>query len=129
MVSLYLGTVVGLYLIIFGLTLLFRPHVITDAVRDVLNSRGMSLIIAIVTLILGLLMVVGHNYWVLGWPLLVTLISWLVLMSGILRLVFPQKVAHKSLVFLDHPKRISLTAIVFTIIGIILLICVALTPD
>jgi hypothetical protein len=37
----------------------------------------------------GLLLVVSHNVWVAGWPVIVTLLSWLVLIKAIAYLLLP----------------------------------------
>ena len=39
--------------------------------------------------IVGLLIVVTHNVWMSGWPVLVTLIGWISLLQGIARLYIP----------------------------------------
>ena len=121
MVTLYLATVIGWYLVIMGVYVLFRYDHLRPIMTEFLNHRALLLVLAIITLILGLLMVASHNIWVLGWPLIVTLFSWLVLISGLFRLFFPDSALHMGEYFLRHPIRMKITSVIFLIIGLFLL--------
>lgn len=122
--SLYLGAVIGWYLVIVSLFLIFRRDVVSGAMSEIMSHKGLFLILAIITLILGLIMVVGHNIWVLGWPLLVTLFSWLVLIVGLLRLWLPDVAIKMGHGFLSNPTRMTITGVVMLIIGVYLLFMV-----
>ena len=52
----------------------YAPHVYLD---------GTLLLVA------GLAIVRAHNYWIRGWPVLITLVGWLFLLSGLLRMAAP----------------------------------------
>ncbi len=119
--SLFLGTVIGWFLVIMGLLFLFRFGVLQTAMRDVMSQRGLFFMMAIITVILGLFLVTSHNVWVLGWPLLITLISWFVLITGILRLFFPEQAIQIGKSFVNHPNRIKIGGIILLIIGVFLL--------
>ena len=41
-------------------------------------------------LIIGLLIVIEHNVWMGAWPVVVTLIGWIILLKGLMRLFFPE---------------------------------------
>jgi hypothetical protein len=43
-----------------------------------------------IALILGLLIVVSHNVWVLDWRLLITLFGWFGVIKGIIRITFTE---------------------------------------
>jgi len=45
------------------------------------------------TFVPGLAIVYFHNRWTGGWPVLVTLLGWLSLIVGLLRMVFPAELA------------------------------------
>ncbi len=122
--SLYLGAVIGWYLVIVSLLLLFRRDVVSAAMSEIMVQRGLFFVFAVITLILGLIMVVGHNIWVIGWPVVVTLFSWLVLISGLLRLLFPDLAIKMGHGLLNHPIRITITGVVFLSIGVYLLFSV-----
>ena len=124
MVTLFLTTVVGWYLVIIGAFLLSRRDVLQKGANDMTSQHGLLLVLAFITVIIGLLMVVGHNIWVLDWPIVVTLISWLFLIIGLIRLFFPEKAMKMRQGFVRNPKRMVIAGIVYLIIGLFLLFMV-----
>jgi len=124
MVTFFLATVMGWYFIILSLYMLFKHENLRLVMTDILEQRALFFFVAIVTLIIGLLLVVSHNIWVLGWPLIITLFSWLILISGLIRIFYPETARKMANSFLSHPKRIKITGVVMFIIGIWLLFCV-----
>jgi len=121
MISLFLATVIGWYLVITSVLLLFRHDTLKLAMADILSQRGLFMIVAIMTLILGLLLVVSHNIWVVGWPVVITLFAWLVLLSGLFRLFLPDTAMRVGQGFLRHPIKMKIVGVVFLIIGLFLL--------
>jgi hypothetical protein len=58
-------------------------------------SRDPALIFVsgILLFIAGLAIVRAHNIWAGGWPVLVTVLGWLALLSGLARMLFPTRLA------------------------------------
>ena len=121
MATLFLASVIGWYLVIFSLLLLFKHEYISSIASDIMARREVFFILAIITLILGLLLVMSHNIWVMGWPVIISLFGWLVLISGIIRLFLPEWAPRMSRPFLNHPMSMKITAIVLLLIGVYLL--------
>lgn len=119
--TMFLATVIGWYLVIVSLFTLFRYEHVKLVTAEILEQRGLFFIVAIITLILGLLMVVSHNIWVMGWPVVITIISWLVLVSGLIRLLCPDTSHKMAQTFMNHPVRMKIATFVFLVIGLILL--------
>ncbi|KTD64333.1 hypothetical protein [Legionella spiritensis] len=121
MSTLFLATVIGWYLVIVSLFLLFRRETMRTIMAEILAQRALVFVLAVFTLILGLLMVTSHNIWVMAWPVVVTLISWLVLISGLLRFFCPDTAIKMGRSFLNHPTGMNVTTVIFLIIGLFLL--------
>lgn len=121
MATLFLATVIGWYLVIFSLLILFRHEHVRLVITDIMANRGMFFILALMTLILGLVMVVSHNIWVMGWPVIITVFGWLVLIAGIIRLFFPDAAFKMKLAFINNPMKMNIAAVVFLFIGLYLL--------
>ena len=117
-----LATVVGWYLVIMSLLLLFRRTIVISGVTNIMDQPGLFLVVAFFTVIIGLLMVSSHNLWVMGWPVLVTLIGWLVLISGLVRLFFPDTIHRMWHRLLAKTEVFTFVGIVLLIIGLFLLI-------
>ncbi len=121
MITLFMATVIGWYLVIVSLFTLCQYEQVKSITSEILGQRGLFFIVAIITLILGLLMVASHNVWVMSWPVIITLISWLVLISGLMRLLCADTATRMGQTFLTHPMGMKICAIIFLILGLFLL--------
>lgn len=118
--SLFLAKVLGLYLVIFGLALLYNRASMVKAVNEVFSNSGCALLLAIMTLIVGILLVVSHNVWVMAWPVAITILAWLILLKGVMRLYCPAKAK-------AWMKKIESGKVYYTITTIALLLGAYLT--
>lgn len=121
MATVYLATVIGWYLIIMSLFLLFQYEHAKSIMVEVLAQRSVLFLAAILTVLMGLLMVASHNLWVMGWPVVVTVFSWMVLIGGLVRLFFLDHVIKLGKQILKNPIKIKSVAIVYLLLGLFLL--------
>jgi hypothetical protein len=56
---------------------------------DLLGNMMMITLSGAFMLVLGLLIVVDHNIWLSDWPVLITIIGWILLLQGLMRLFVP----------------------------------------
>lgn len=87
--SIFLARVLGLYLIIVGFFYLFRRAYIQKVAREIFEKDSLVIITAVMSLLIGLLIVVGHNKWAWSWTLTITLLGYLTLLKGLIRLFIP----------------------------------------
>ncbi len=120
--TIFLATVIGWYLVIFSLFVFFKHEYMKSVVKDIMTNRGQFFIVAVMTLILGLLMVTSHNVWVMGWPVIITIFSWLVLIGGLIRLFCPDTVHKVWKSMFDDRIVTNVIAVVILIIGLYLLL-------
>jgi hypothetical protein len=87
--TLFLAKVIGLYFLVIGLHMALRGKELRLMFEAFAENRPLTYLASVFALILGLLLVVSHNVWVAGWPVIVTLLSWLVLIKAIAYLLLP----------------------------------------
>ncbi|CEK09489.1 hypothetical protein [Legionella hackeliae] len=120
-ITIFLAQVIGWYLIIVSLYTLFRQEHLKAVMGDILVQRALLVFIATITIILGLLLVISHNVWVMGWPVIITIIGWLTLIVGILRLMVPEFSQKAGQWWLANPTYLLVTAVILLLIGLYLL--------
>jgi len=120
--SMFLTIVIGWYMVIFGALILIRHSYVKSVMADILVQRGLFFILAIITLILGLLLVASHNIWIMGWTVIITVFGWMVLIGGLFRLFFPEEAKKLGQSFLNHPVGMKIAGVVFLIFGVVLLL-------
>lgn len=96
MVSILLAQILGLYLFIMSVGMLANKRYYQDAMITMLQNSGTMFLTAIITLLLGVLLVVFHNIWVFDWRVTITILAWLGLIKGLVRIFFPKVIAKWS---------------------------------
>jgi uncharacterized membrane protein len=87
--SVFLAKLIGPFLAIVGLSVLINADAFRRIVKDFLKSPGLVFLSGMLTVPPGLAIVLTHNVWVANWPVLVTLVGWLALTTGAIRVATP----------------------------------------
>jgi hypothetical protein len=89
-ITLFLAKALGLYILIVGVALIKNPDHFRKFAQRCFEDIFLSFFAGILSLIIGILMVLSHNIWVMQWPVIITIFSWLALIKGCLFLLYPQ---------------------------------------
>lgn len=95
-ISIFLAQVVGLYVFFMSLAMLVHHQRFKKIMNEFLGHAPSLTLTGGLGLILGLLILSCHNVWVSDWPVLITLIGWLVLIQALMRLFFPDSFVKMS---------------------------------
>jgi hypothetical protein len=71
----------------------------------------------VLSFVAGLAVVRVHNHWAGDWAVLVTILGWLLLVGGLVRLLFPIWLAGMAANFAQSTGLIAGEALVFLVIG------------
>ncbi|MEI8365401.1 MAG: hypothetical protein WCF65_03190 [Parachlamydiaceae bacterium] len=77
-------------LIIAAIWLLRRRQFEVGA-REVIVSSGLLFVVGVISMMIGLAIVISHPIWELNWRGLITLMGYLLVIQGVLRLGFAQE--------------------------------------
>ncbi len=99
-VSIFLAKALGLYLVIVGAGMLINGEKFRKMLLPILKDPGMVLFTGFLALIVGIPMVIIHNLWVMDWRVLITILAWLTLIKGAVRMFFPEFVINQSTRFI-----------------------------
>jgi len=69
--------------------MLVHQHRFKKTTSDLLGNAMLITLTGCIMLVVGLLIVVHHNVWTPDWPVLVTIIGWILLLQGLMRLFVP----------------------------------------
>jgi len=84
--SIYLAQLIGPVMAIMGLYILVFPTRLQEVAREFLASAALMFLAGVMALILGIAIVLSHNIWVMGWPVIITIFGWVAIPAGLLRL-------------------------------------------
>jgi hypothetical protein len=87
--STYLAQLLGPTLAIMGAALAANPKSFRNLADEFLRSPALIFLAGLLAFVPGLAIVLAHNVWVAGWPVLITVLGWLSLIGGAFRIVAP----------------------------------------
>jgi hypothetical protein len=119
--TVFLGRLLGLYTLITGLWLLADKQEAVSTIPDILGNRPLMIILAIIALIVGLAIVLGHNIWSGGaLTILVTLIGWISFLRGLLFLFLPAAATRQILEVMRFERLFYIYVAIPLILGVYL---------
>jgi len=118
--TLFLAKVFGLYLLAMGLLMALRRKELSATVEALADNRPLVFLVGVLVLILGLALVVSHNVWIAGWPLVVTVLSWLVLTKALAYLLLPFEVTARLVRWLNRPAWFVMGGALWAALGFFL---------
>ena len=120
--SLLLGRIVGSFLIIWALFLMARRIECLDIVDKLKCNPTALYIIAIAILPISLTIVIVHPVWVIGWPVIITIIGWALVFSSLICIFFTSKAIIQLVEYFNKPASYIIHGIVSLVIGIYLVV-------
>lgn len=118
--SIFLARLIGPTCLIMGLALLVNREHFIGVIEDVLASRALLYFAGLLALVPGLAIVLVHNVWTLDWRVLVTLIGWLAVIAGALRLLVPGQISRLGAAMLERDAVLIGGAAFYLLLGAVL---------
>lgn len=118
--SIFWARLLGLYTFIMSIGLFFHLKKYQALMTEMSQNMMIMMIFGMVTLFLGLTIVLSHRT-IRGWPIIITVIGYLIVIKGILLMFFPQWVQKVISIWQAYDNPIAI--IPPLVISIILLIC------
>ncbi len=119
--SIFLAKLIGFYFIIISLYMVIYPTRVRAILLELQHQHVSMVIIAVITLMIGLLLVLSHNIWVMAWPVMVTILSWIILFISLTRLFVPTFTQKLAQWLIHRPVAIWIGAFIHITIGVFLL--------
>jgi hypothetical protein len=88
--SIFIAKIIATIYLSFGAGLLFSGNYYKKEMAKLLDNSALMIFGGFMAIILGLLVIENHNYWVKNWTVLITIIGWIALIKGIFLLAFPR---------------------------------------
>ena len=90
--SIFLAKLIGPLLAAIGIALVFNADSFRVMAAEFIKSYSLIYIAGLLALTAGLAIVNTHNEWTGDWRVVITILGWLCVIGGVLRIVFPSVV-------------------------------------
>ena len=88
--SILIAKEIAIIYIVAGIAEIIGQLNFQNIVNDLSGSPSLTLITGFIATIVGLVLVLYHNLWNSNWTILITIISWMFLLGGILIIIYPK---------------------------------------
>ena len=90
--SIFLAKLLGIYFLIIAAMWLFHKKEFEGNIKAMGASQALIAFSGVVSLVVGLAIVIAHPTWELDWTSLITLIGYIAILQGFLRIAFTKHV-------------------------------------
>ena len=119
--TILLARFLGIMFVVVNLGILFNRKQFLAFANSLVNTPSSQVFASILPTALGSFLIVTHNQWTGGWPVvLVSVIGWIIFLVGLFRIFFPQTWVSAITKRKDTAFPIVMSCI-WLIIGIVLL--------
>lgn len=89
-ISLFVAKLLGVYLVVSGLFLLFRGKTVAHMMKDFFDHPAVIYLTGTILVFLSSIMLLKSNIWDGTWRTIVTVIMWLLLIKGLAYIFVPE---------------------------------------
>lgn len=118
--SILIARIIGPLFALIAVGMIFNRNTYGVIMAEFVESRALIYLSGAIALVTGIVVVHFHNLWVGDWRVIITVIGWLSLLKGIIRLVYPQVVRKVGKRFVDNFALMTGSGAVILVLGVFL---------
>ena len=115
--SILLARIIGPLFVIAGVGIFINLEHYRRMLADFGHSPLQIYVSGMTALLVGLIVVAFHNVWEWGWPAIITVLGWAMVLKGAIRIVAPRLVAERSERYGRNTNVVMTSAIVVLVLG------------
>jgi hypothetical protein len=117
--SVFLARLLGPLLLAVGAGILLNPKAFHSMANEVVRSVTLVYLFGLLDFAAGLAIVLTHNVWVASWRVLITLIGWLMLVRGAVRILIPEMIMRYAAGIIRNKLLVPVAGAVTGILGLV----------
>ena len=118
--SLLIAKILGPYLTIVAIGIMFNLKAYQRMMEDFLKNAALIYLGGVLALIFGIVIVLFHNVWLAGWPVIITIFGWMGLIKGVWLIVFPNATGKLTQLYQKKPTLLKVHVLIVLVIGLLL---------
>jgi hypothetical protein len=118
--SIFIAKLLGPVLLVAGIAMLVNRKELDAIAQELLRSPLLLLLLGIIDLAIGLAIVLTHNVWVADWRLIITLLGWLLIVRGAIRMLVPDQAKTLGAKLLKNTNAVTGSLAATAVLGLVL---------
>ena len=115
--STFIAKLVGPMFVVISVGMLTNQNTYHAIIGEFLHSGALVYLSGLLSLLAGLAIVHAHNSWRAEWSVIITILGWLMLIGGVLRIVFPHFTVSLGTSIYGSLVAVVIVAIVGLVLG------------
>jgi hypothetical protein len=115
--AVFIARLVGPLFVLIGVGILLNQTVYDTIITEAVLSPAWIYFYGAVSLVGGLAVLNVHRTWTLDWRVIVTVLGWLMVIGGLIRIVLPQVVATIAADIYSGPASMPIVAVILLVVG------------
>jgi len=115
--AILIARLVGPVFATLGIGILCNLTLYTDMVGQATTIPTLVYLFGAMSLAAGIAILHGHHAWTADWRVVVTIIGWLLVIGGVLRIVLPRLIANVATTVYSGPGAMAVAGVIVLIIG------------
>ena len=112
-ISVFFARLWGSYFVIFGSLFIITGQL--GKTIEMTDDKAFVISTGYITLLMGLVTAILHNYWTLDWRGVITLMAWSTIIKGIMKIGFPEQIHRQAQMF---KKKQWFSAVFLLVLGV-----------
>jgi hypothetical protein len=118
--SIFLARLIGPVILFVGVSLFANELAFRKMAQDFLRSPALMFFSGMIIMPAGLAVVLNHNVWIWNWPVIITVLGWIAMISGALRVFAPDRVTKFGKKAINKKEHIIIAAAIWVVVGAVL---------
>lgn len=111
---------IGPLFIAVAVSILMNRENMSEMAAELTNGWSLIVLSGALLFVAGIAIVRVHNVWQGGWPVIVTVLGWLAIVSGLARMIYPRQLAGMAVSFASNMTALVLSAVALLFLGVYL---------
>jgi hypothetical protein len=118
--SIFLAKLLGPILVVVAAGVLMNRKSLGALAQGLLGNPALLFLLGFLDFVSGLAIVLIHDVWVADWRIIITLLGWLLLVRGMVRILIPDQVKPYGAKMLKNPNAVTGSLAVTIGLGLVL---------
>jgi hypothetical protein len=115
--AVFIARLVGPLFVALGVGILLTLALYTDMIAEAVQIPTLIYIWGVLALTAGLAMLNVYRAWTSDWRVIVTVLGWLFVIAGVIRIVLPRVTATMATTIFSGPTAMAITAVIVLVVG------------
>jgi len=112
-----IARLVGPLFVAIGLGILLNASFYAGAIVEAVHSPTLVYLSGIASLLAGLAILNAYRAWTANWRIIVTVLGWVLVVAGVIRIVLPRVTAMLATTIYSGPTALAIAGIIVLVLG------------